>query len=261
MAPNHCYFGVLGHEKISYLQATTYGEKEEYCYLGAYIVRKEFRGKGYGKKTWDFAWADLPESCLISLSTAPPQDATYSKVGFKTHWKEFTYTFESKKVADFFPYNGLNVKTVRLKDANFQSLLQYDRNVFCYSRESYLKKVLEVPDSEGWVALSAEGEIVGYVVARFTLDTYGWFLLPLIAENVTVAEALIVELSKFLVTQPVTKFTMTIPDINNAAVCLAHKLSASLILESCRMFTRGNPPDKMTQNHASTIFSMSYAVG
>ena len=34
----------------------------------------------------------------------------------------------------------------------YSRLVEYDRSAFGYSRDAYLKKLLEIPDSEGWVA-------------------------------------------------------------------------------------------------------------
>ena len=260
MAPERCYYGMLGNEKISYIQAVTYGDKEDYCYIGAYIVKKEYRHKGYGKQTWDRALSELPETCLVSLSAVPAQAVKYARTGFKSNWKEFTYTFDAQKIASLPVSAESSITIIQFKDANFSSLLKYDTSAFCYSRESYLKKVLEVPDCEGWVAMNKVGNIVGYVVARFTLEVYGWVLLPLIADDVSIAEALLVKASMSLCEQPVKRFTMTIPAINEMSVTFAQKYSEKLLFDSCRMF-KGTPSDKMIENHANVIFAMSHAAG
>ena len=260
MAPERCYYGMLGDEKISYIQTVTYGDEDEYCYIGLYIVKKEYRRMGYGKQTWDHAFSELPETCLVSLSAVLAQVAIYTKCGFKTNWKEFTYSFDIQNFAGFPVSTETSINIIHFKDADFSSLLKYDTSAFCYSRESYLRKVLEVPDSEGWVAVNKEGNIVGYVVAKFTLEVYGWFLLPLIADDASIADSLLVNVSKFLCDQPVKRFTMTIPSINEKCMTIAQKFSEKLLFESCRMF-RGTPSDKMVENHANIIFSMSYVVG
>ncbi len=89
LAPQRCYYGMLGDEKISFIQIVPYGEKEEYCYLGMYIVKKEYRHKGYGKQTWDSAWAELPDSCLVGLSAVIPQEPAslvLKQVGTNVHF-------------------------------------------------------------------------------------------------------------------------------------------------------------------------------
>ena len=260
MAPERCYCGMLGDEKISYIQAVTYGDEEEYCYIGMYLVKKEYRRMGYGKQTWDHAFSELPETCLVSLTAVPAQVANYTKCGFKTNWKEFTYSFDTQNVAGLPVSTESSINIIHFKDADFSSLLKYDTYAFCYARESYLRKVLEVPDCEGWVAVNKEGTIVGYVVAKFTLEVYGWFILPLIADDASIAEALLVNMSKFLSKQPPKRFTMTIPAINEKCMTFAQKFSEKLLFDTRRMF-KGSPSDQMVENHAKLIFSTSPALG
>ena len=257
-APQRCYYGMLGDKKISYIQVATYGEKEEYGYIGVYIVLKEYRHKGYGKKTWDFAMSELPKDSLVGLSAVLPQEATYMKSGFKGFWTEFSYSFDAETIAKLPLSSRSDINIVRYKDADMKYLVEYDSNIFCYSRESYLKIVGEVSESEGWVATNQEGKIIGYVVARLSLDIYGWFILPLIADDISVAEALLVEMSKSV---SVKNFTMTIPDLNESAMAFAKKNANQMMLESRRMYTNGKPSDRIIENHAKNIFSGSYALG
>ncbi len=165
------------------------------------------------------------------------------------------------KIADLPDSNVEGINIVRYKEADFQSLLKYDTDAFCYSREVYLKKMKEISNSEGWVATDKGGEIVGYVVARYTSEMHGWFLIPLIANNSSIAKALLVELSKFLIHQPVKSFSMSIPGINKNSLCLAEQFGEKQLFETRRMFAKGNPPDKMVENHANIIFAMSCAIG
>ena len=146
VAPQRCYYGMLGEKKFSYIQVATYGEKEEYSYIGVYYVLKEYRHKGYGKKTWDVAVSELPKDSLIALSAVLPEEATYIKVGFKSFWTEFNYTFDAEKIAKL-PLSGRSdINIVRYKDVDMKNLVEYDSNIFCYSRESYLKIVGEVSE-------------------------------------------------------------------------------------------------------------------
>ncbi len=86
---------MLGDEKISFILMVPFGENEEFICPAMYMVKKEYRHKGYGKKTWDYAWAELPDSCLVSLSATIPQDLLYIQSGFKTSWNEHTILFDA----------------------------------------------------------------------------------------------------------------------------------------------------------------------
>ena len=260
-APQRCYCGMLGDKKISYIQIATYGDNEEYSFIGAFVVLKEHRHKGYGKKTWDFAVSELPKDSLIGLSAVLQLEATYAKIGFKSFWTEFSFRFSADNIAKLPLSCRSDINIIRYKDANIENLTKYDSNIFCYSRESYLKIVGEVSESEGWVATNQEGKIIGYVVARLSMEVYGWFILPLIADDISVAEALLVEMSKSVSSQPVKTFTMNIPDINESAMAFAKHHAEEMILESRRMYANGEPSDCTVANHAKRIFSVSYTIG
>jgi len=243
---------------MAYIHTVTYGEEEEYCYIGAYIVYQEYRHKGYGKKMWDVAWAALPATTLVSLSSVLQQEHTYIKSGFKTYWDEFTFTFDAVRVAQLPLSSEGNIKIIQYEEAEFRSLVEYDTNVFCYSRETILKSVREIPGRKGWVASNQDGKIVGYTIASLASE---WLIVPIIADTRSIAEALLVELSKFVTSQPVKLFRMSIPAINKSAMAFANEHSKVLNFESRRMFARGEPTQTMTESHAKYIFSMDVAIG
>ena len=258
VAPRRCYYGKLGDKQISYIQTVTYGKDEEYCYIGAYLVYKEYRHHGYGKKMWDFACGALPENTLVSLSSVLQQEHTYIRSGFKTFWNEFTFTFNALKIAQLPPPSEECIDIIQYEEAELSKLVEYDTNIFCYSREVYLKTVREISDCKGWVATDQDGKIVGYAIASRALE---WLIAPLIADNWSAAQSLLVQMSKFLATQPVKFFRMSIPAINTTAMTFANEYSEVMNFESKRMFARGKPSQTLTENHAKFIFSMNLAIG
>ena len=93
------------------------------------------------------------------------------------------------------------------------------------------------------------------------MDIYGWSLLPLVADDISVAEALLVEMSKSVSSQPVKQFMMTTPDINESALAFAKQNAKQMILETRRMYSNGKPSDRIVKNHAKHIFSGSVDLG
>ncbi len=263
LAPQRCYYGMLGDEKISYMQIVLYGDNEEYCYPGMYVVKKEYREQNYGRPIFDHAWGEIPDSSLISFSAIIPKVLLYMEYGGKPYWNECYYMFDAQKILNSLELDSYekSINIIRYKDADFQSLLRYDTNAFCYSREIYLRKVGQLSGNEGWVATDPNGQITGYVVARQALDFSEWLLFPLIADNLSVAKALLMELSRFLVNQPAKSFTMVIPNVNTCAITFAEKLKGKKVSETRRMFANGPPSDKMVKNHAELIFGTNPSLG
>ena len=136
MAPDGCYYGVLGDEKVCYIQTVTYGDNKEYCYLGGFIVKKELRCHGYGKEIGFHALSELPKTCLSSMSAVLDMEAEYKKYGFLTLWNEYSYSFDAQKIvylSKLSDYGNINIADN--KEVSFSKLVKYDTDVFCYSRE------------------------------------------------------------------------------------------------------------------------------
>ena len=140
------------------------------------------------------------------------------------------------------------------------SLSNNDTAAFCFSREVYLKKNLEIPNSEGWVALNDSKEIMGYAVAIQAQEKYGWLVIPFIADNASVAEALLVRISKIVLDQPNKTLSMNIPGVNKGAMELAQRFCGSVNFKIRRMFSM-DPPQVIVENHKNKIYSINFCVG
>ena len=123
-----------------------------------------------------------------------------------------------------------------------------------------MKKILEIPNSNGWVALNDSKEIVGYVVANLVQEEYGLLLLPLFADDASIAEGQLVKMSTIVLDQPNTTLSMNIPEVNKMAMGLAQRFCGSVSFKTRKIFSR-DPPQVMVENHANKIYSMSLYVG
>ena len=63
--PGGFFVGELDGEITSHIMAIKYPGHS--THIGSFMVDKEYRGKGYGEKTWNFAWKTLDHSCTIGL--------------------------------------------------------------------------------------------------------------------------------------------------------------------------------------------------
>ncbi len=68
-----------GDEPVSAISMVKYNDA--FAFLGLYIVRSRFRGKGYGKATWDAAMNTVT-GYTIGLDGVVAQQPNYRKSGF-----------------------------------------------------------------------------------------------------------------------------------------------------------------------------------
>ena len=109
MAHDGCYYGVLGDEKICYIQAVAYGDTKEYCYLGGLIVKKEFRGHGYGFQISRHVRSEISNTCLRLISAVLHMEEKYKKSGYQAAWDEFSYSLDAQKIADLSKHSAFIV--------------------------------------------------------------------------------------------------------------------------------------------------------
>lgn len=236
------YIGELEGEKISSVIMAMHGKKE-LCHIGLFVVKPEFRGKGYGSKTWEYAWSKIPESCYASLCTAVTNMALKyeARYGFKIAWKEFTYMCSAEKIAAL-PSSSLNFTTKSHREVDFNSLVQYDASVFGYERESFLTTLLAIPSNEGWVAFNQDGKLIGYLNLLREKGKLSWYVAPLYANNVSIACDLLKKAAQYVLQEGCdATLVISVPEVNEAAMNLVQPVSMEVLFEYVRMFARATP--------------------
>jgi hypothetical protein len=124
---------------------------------------------------------------------------------------------------------------VPLEEIAFDLLTEYDRNLFAYGREAFLKEWIRQPKSEA-VAICRETRLVGYGVIRVCRE--GYKIGPLFADEPAGAETLFAALTAKL--HDVAVF-LDVPEVNPHALALATNFGMVPVFETARMYT-GDPP-------------------
>ncbi len=257
--PEGFYRGKIDGEIISYLSAVLFGEGE-YCFIGFYLVEKNYRGKGYGIQTWDHVWGMIPDKCKsVALDSVQSMVHKYEKYGFKSAWTDIQWAVKAEKVLSLpMPSECSDLVFTSYQEHDFGDLLKYDASVFGYSREPFLKKLRSFPQWEGWVVSTPSGEIVGYCVVKISLIDHNHSLSPWYANDANIAQALLNKAAAFLVNKfdsPLIE--ATVPDINKEGLKLANMLRESTV-EFVRMFT-GDVPKVIRENCETRVFGISSA--
>ena len=231
--PNGFLIGFIGHEPIATISAIRYGNT--FGFLGFYIVKPAYRGKGYGLQIWIAALKHL-EGRNIGLDGVTAQQENYKKSGFQLAYHNIRYKgiWAGKSLSDEPSYEE---EIVKLSTLSFETIELYDRPFFPENRSSFIKAWINQPEC---VALGAmrDGKLSGYGVIRTCRS--GYKIGPLFADSSKLAESLFLALTSRVKTkEPIYLDT---PEPNQASVSLAKRYNMEVVFETARMY-RGERPD------------------
>lgn len=225
---NGFLIGRLGDEPIATISVIKYGES--FGFLGFYIVKPEYRGKGYGIQIWNAGLKYL-EGRNIGLDGVVAQQDNYKKSGFKLAYRNIRY--EGFGGGDLHQ----NSEIVPLSTLPFETIDSYDRPFFPANRSQFIKAWINQADSHA-LGIMQNGKLVGYGVIRQCRS--GYKIGPLFADSPEFAESLFLALkSKVKPSEPVY---LDIPEVNQAAVALADRYNMTVSFETARMY-RGEVAD------------------
>ena len=240
--PSGFLMGWLGTLPIGCISVVKYGE--DFAFLGLYIVRPAFRGKGYGKAIWDAGIASAGDR-TIGLDGVVAQQANYLKSGF---------TFAHKSARWSGRLRGLVATRsfVRpLGTADLDAVASYDRDAFPADRRAFLKAWLAASPSRQTEGYFEEGILRGYGTIRRAAE--GWKIGPLFADSPAIAEALIATLVAPAATDPIF---IDIPEPNTAATAMAQRLGFTPAFETARMYRGPAPTLPLPQIYGITTLEL-----
>lgn len=234
--------GRLNGEPISSISAVKYGET--FGFIGFYIVKPQYRGQGYGIRTWDAAIKYL-NGRNIGLDGVIDQQENYRKSGFKLAYSNIRY--EGKGGGDASHDENL----VELTSVSLAEIAAYDGQFFPEDRNDFLKSWIDRPDQFA-VAAIEDGSMNGYGVLR-ACGT-GFKVGPLFADSEAVAESILNYLRSKIT--PDDLIYLDVPEVNRAAVSLAERNEMSIVFETARMYTLQTPDLPLARLFGVTTFEL-----
>jgi hypothetical protein len=224
--PGGFFVGEFAGQPVSCISCVAYDGP--FGFVGLYLVRPDFRGRGYGLKTWRAGLAHLGER-NVGLDAVLAQQGNYERSGFAVAHYHTRYQGEGGGR----PPAGV----VRLSAVPFEDVLAYDRGCFPAPRPAFLRAWLTLPES---VALGClrEGRLAGFGVAQRGVD--GVKVGPLFADDLAAADLLLRGLAAETGGGPIC---LDAPDgaENPAAAELVRRFGMREVLSTARMYTRGRP--------------------
>jgi len=234
--------GLLDGEPVASIFAVRYGAG--FGFIGGYIVRPEFRGKGYGMAVWQAGMARLAGR-NVGLDGVPAQQANYARSGFSLAHRNVRYEGCGSDVpaAD---------RVLPLGQQDLDDILRYDRAFFADDRQHFMRCWLRQDGSVAFGVRDAEGALLGYAVLRPCRA--GFKIGPLCAESPEVAEELMLALrGRVPADEPVF---LDVPEPNTAAVALAERHGMRACFETARMYTGEDPGLPLARQYGITTFEL-----
>ncbi|MFE9843898.1 GNAT family N-acetyltransferase [Streptomyces goshikiensis] len=232
--PEGFLVGRLDGEPVACVSAVRYGAG--FGFIGFYIARPAFRGRGYGIRLWHAGMERL-DGRLVGLDGVVDQQDNYRKSGFRSAWNNVRHEGVPQGAAlDAAGADGADgVEIVDAATLPFRQLAAYDRRFFPASRDAFLSAWTGLP---GRTALAAvrDGRIEGLGVIRpcSSASRIG----PLYAATPGVAAALLRRLAEHA---PGGEVAVDVPDVNRAATALFTGLGLVPTFEAARMYTGPAP--------------------
>jgi hypothetical protein len=224
--PDGFFVGLLGGEPVACLSCVRYGP--DFGFLGQYMVRPEYRGRGFGLTIWAEGMAHLGGR-TVGLDGVLDQVPNYERSGFRFahHHVRYVGTGGGDRPAGLVP----------LADVAFDTLAGYDAACFPARRAAFLRAWVRLPGSVGLAAV-AGGRLIGYGVLRPAAD--GFKVGPLFADDADTAARLLAGLAAAAPGRPYC-IDMPDPTVQPAGPGLVRTFGLTEAFRTARMYTAQVP--------------------
>jgi len=226
----------LGDELIGGGAITSYNG--EFGFMGLFILRPEYRGRGLGDRLWharrERLLARLRADATIGLDGVFEMQDYYAKGGFAFSHRNMRFRADIPQNSRPATDGGNDI--VPLAQVPLEQLLDYDRTCFPSPRPNFLKPWIAPPDSLA-LGCRRNGTLNGYGVVRRCRE--GSKIGPLFANDATVSEALYTSLAAFGAGGPVY---LDAPENNPAAMEFVRRHEMTEVFGCARMYL-GPPPE------------------
>lgn len=240
--PNGFLVGLLDNEPVATISAVKYGKS--FGFLGLYIVKPKYRGKGYGIQIWK-AGLELLGNRIIGLDGVVGQQDNYRKSGFILAHNNVRYQGTG---GEYYPFNS---NIVPLSTLTFDDICIYDQPFFPDKRREFLRCWLNQSQSVALGVIS-NNKLAGYGVMRRCHN--GYKIGPLFADSPEYAEHLFLSLRSHA--SEGSSVFLDIPAPNEAALDLVNRHNMTISFETARMYKDQNPNLPINRLFGVTTFEL-----
>jgi ribosomal protein S18 acetylase RimI-like enzyme len=216
-----------------------------FAFLGLYLVRPEYRGRGLGLALWKEALARRPAK-LVGLDGVVAQQANYARSGFRLAYRNIRFGGPAPSLASV-------ARVADLRPARtlpFDLLAAYDRRCFPAPRAAFLSLWLS-PLAGAAIAAERDGAILGFGAIRACQK--GFKVGPLFADDAAVADEIFLALAARARGETLY---LDVPEPNQAALRLAERYGLKPVFETARMYTGDAPALDLPRVFGVTTFEL-----
>lgn len=226
---------------VGCISAVSYAGR--YGFVGLYIVRPEFRGKGYGLRLWRTA-LDRLHGHNIGLDGVVTEQSNYARSGFRLAYASIRYQGRAEAAA-------IHASVAPAAEVAFEAIADFDRQIFPERRDAFLRSWLTQPMAGAYVAKEG-GRLTGYTVVRRCLE--GWKIGPLAADEPVIARRLY-EAAAAHAPRGEAIF-VDVPEANPGAKPFLSALGLTPVFETARMYTGPDPAIELPKLFGVTTFEL-----
>lgn len=240
--PDGFLIGLLDGEPVAVISVVKYGES--FGFLGFYIVKPGYRGRGYGFQIWKAGLQTLAGR-NVGLDGVVAQQDNYKKSGFQFAYRNVRY--EGNGGGEL----PRGAEIVPLSQLPFEIVDSYDRPFFPAERSQFLQTWITQPDCHA-LGILRDGELSGYGASRPCRR--GYKIGPLFADSPDLAESLFLALKSEI--QSADPVYLDVPEVNPVAVDLAQRHGMEVVFETARMYTGECPELPLDRLFGVTSFEV-----
>ena len=235
------FVGEIDGEPVATISCVNYDDR--FAFLGFYIVRAGFRGRGHGLRIWNAAIAHAGAR-VIGLDGVVAQQDNYKRSGFQLAYANIRYggivAAPPKSPAEIVALDKIPFAIVEADDAT----------VFPAARSAFLRAWINTSGHIGR-ALLRDGKLAAWGVIRPCRT--GHKIGPLVADNRAAAEAI---MQALLASADGGEIFLDVPAVNREAIALAGGLGLKPVFETARMYTGPIPPLRIDRVFGVTSFEL-----
>ncbi len=243
--PDGFLMGLVDDEPVACISVVNYGDS--FGFLGFYICRPEYRGRGYGLQLWNAGIARMGER-TIGLDGVPAQQPNYARSGFVLAHRNIRYGGVPENVGA--PDPGIIEIGPDTPPILVDAIVAYDRQFFPATREGFIRPWIG-HEARRAVAFVSERTLLGHGVIRPCRR--GYKIGPLFADDAAVAEAIFSALVAPVGEEPVF---LDVPEPNTEARALAERHGLAPVFETARMYRGTAPSLPLERIYGITTFEL-----
>lgn len=238
--PQGFLLGLLDDEPVATISVVRSGA--DFGFLGFYIVKPGFRGRGLGLGIWQAGMERLAGR-NIGLDGVPAQQDNYRKSGFTLAYHNIRHQGVGGGTARH------DERLVPLATLPFEAVRAYDQAFFPADRSAFLHCWIQQPGSTA-LGFVDGGALRGYGVLRPCRD--GYKIGPLFADDPEIADRLF----RVLTAGTAATIALDTPGVNPDALNLARRHGMTAVFETARMYTGPAPALPLKRLYGVTSFEL-----